>query len=161
MPAAKGTGETTPRQVSNQITAFIDASSVYGSDPERAEFLRDTKSGQGLLKTSVGDNGEIILPLNPVGTSEEQPNATGGGALGDFQFVAGDIRANEQIGLTAVHNLLVREHNRVALDLNERLENGDNDLLLTFTEFSDEFLSKNHNTSAKEIKDEFLYQSAR
>ncbi|MDJ0636788.1 MAG: peroxidase family protein [Xenococcaceae cyanobacterium MO_188.B29] len=161
VPAAKGTGATTPRQVSNQITAFIDASSVYGSDSERAEFLRDTESGQGLLKTSVGDNGEILLPLNPVKTSEEQPNATGGGALGDFQFVAGDIRANEQIGLTAVHNLLVREHNRVALDLHERLEAGDVELLIKFTEFSNEFLAENPEASPEKIQDEFLYQSAR
>ena len=38
--AAEGTGETTPRQVNNQITAFLDASLVYGSDDERADFLR-------------------------------------------------------------------------------------------------------------------------
>lgn len=158
VPAANGTGETTPRQVKNQITAFIDASSIYGSNHERAEFLRDTESGQGLLKTSVGNNSEVLLPLNPVGTPEEQPNATGGGTLGDLQFIAGDIRANEQIGLTAVHNLFVREHNRVALNLHERLEAGDELLLIEFTEFSDDFLA---GTSPEKIKDEFLYQSAR
>lgn len=161
VPAATGTGITTPRQVNNQITAFIDASSVYGSDLERAEFLRDKQAGQGLLKTSVGENNEVLLPLNPVGTDSEQPNATGGGVLGDLQFVAGDIRANEQIGLTAVHNLLVREHNRVALNLNERLEAGDSELLVTFTEFRDQFLAENPDISAQEIKDEFLYQNAR
>ena len=168
VPAAPGTGDNAkapsrdnPRQVKNQITAFIDASSVYGSDNERAEFLRDTKSGKGLLKTSVGENGEVLLPLNLVGTPKEQPNATGGNRLGDLQFVAGDIRANEQIGLTAVHNLLVREHNRIALNLHKRLEAEDKPLIIKFAEFSDEFLAANPGTSPEEIRDEFLYQSAR
>ena len=155
--AAEGTGETTPRQVNNQITAFIDASSVYGSDDERAKFLRDTHSGKGLLKISVGDNGEALLPQNPVGTLEEQPNATGG-ILGDFQFVAGDVRANEQIGLTAVHTLLVREHNRIALNLHERLEAGeDKALLQKFKEIT----NKKFRDATVAEKDEFLYQSAR
>ena len=124
--AVEGTGETTPRQVNNHITAFIDGSLVYGSDEKRASFLRDLDSGKGLLKTTLADNGEVLLPLNPVGTPDQQSNADGGGSLRNFQFVAGDIRANEQSGLTAAHNLLVREHNRVALKLHERLNAGEN-----------------------------------
>jgi hypothetical protein len=165
VPAADGTGTgpDNPRQIDNQITAFIDASSVYGSDDKRAKFLRDNESGKGLLKTTIGNNGEMLLPLND-GT---QANANGGGALGNFQFVAGDIRANEQIGLIAVHNLLVREHNRIALGLYDRLEAGEagDELLVKFSEFRDEFVLENSNLSPAEAleaaKDEFLYQSAR
>ncbi len=90
------------RQQFNVLTAFIDASNVYGSDAERAAALR-TLDGTGRLKTSAGD----LLPFN----TEGLPNAPDDS---DAFFVAGDIRANEQVGLTAMHTLFVREHNRHA-----------------------------------------------
>lgn len=87
------------RQQINAITAFIDASNVYGSDETRAEALR-TLDGTGRLKTSAGD----LLPFNEAGL----PNA---GGPRPTLFLAGDVRANEQAGLTAMHTLFVREHN--------------------------------------------------
>ncbi len=89
------------RQQMNQITAYIDAGNVYGSDASRANELR-TLDGSGLLKTSEGR----LLPLN-VNGYENAPNADP-----NF-FLAGDVRANEQVGLTALHTLFVREHNWV------------------------------------------------
>ncbi|NJN46896.1 MAG: hypothetical protein HC808_10925 [Candidatus Competibacteraceae bacterium] len=86
----------------NEITAWIDASNVYGSDSERALALR-TLDGTGRLRTS--DDG--LLPFNDVGLA----NAGGDSAA---LFLAGDVRANEQVGLTALHTLFVREHNRLA-----------------------------------------------
>ena len=87
------------RQQMNNITAYIDASQVYGSDPARAAELR-TLDGTGRLKTSRGR----LLPFNINGF----PNA--GGPDPSF-FLAGDVRANEQVALTALHTLFVREHN--------------------------------------------------
>ncbi|MFK8014089.1 MAG: peroxidase family protein [Gammaproteobacteria bacterium] len=95
-------GSTTPREQLNEITAWIDASMVYGSEEHRAQALR-TLDGTGRLRTSAMD----LLPYNVTGL----PNAGGDGA--DL-FLAGDVRANEQVGLTAMHTLFVREHNRLA-----------------------------------------------
>ncbi|CAB9518520.1 Peroxidasin homolog [Seminavis robusta] len=97
-----------PRQQINQITSFIDGSVVYGSDEPRALELRTMSDG--LLKTS--DDGQM-LPFNDGGLD----NA--GGTSSDF-YLAGDIRANEQIGLTALHALFVREHNRLAAEIKGR-----------------------------------------
>ncbi len=87
------------REQINLITAFIDASNVYGSDDVRAAFLR-TSDGTGRLKVSEND----FLPLN----TAQLPNAMGNDP---DRFIAGDARASEQIALAAMHTLWVREHN--------------------------------------------------
>jgi peroxidase len=97
---ATGTHHT-PRQQINAITSFIDASNVYGSDAMRAFFLRTFEGGR--LATSEGN----LLPFNEFGL----PNA---GGDSPSLFLAGDVRSNEQVGLTAMHTLFVREHNRLA-----------------------------------------------
>lgn len=82
------------RQQINQITAFIDGSVIYGSDEELADQLRTFQGG--LLATSDGD----LLPYGD-----------------DGFFLGGDIRANENVALTAMHTIWVREHNRIATEL--------------------------------------------
>lgn len=94
------------RQQINEITAFIDASQVYGSDPARATELRRL-DGTGFLKTSHGG----FLPYNENGFRNE-PDASD-----PSFFLAGDIRVNEQLGLIAMHTLFVREHNHQAQQL--------------------------------------------
>lgn len=93
-----GSSVILPRQQENEITAFVDGSNVYGSDSVRAAALR-TFSG-GKLRTSDGN----LLPFNTDGL----PNA---GGTGSNLFLAGDVRANEQVGLVSMHTLFVREHN--------------------------------------------------
>lgn len=95
------------RQQVNGLTAYIDASQVYGSDAERARALR-TLDGTGRMKTSAGN----LLPFNTEGLANFPP--------GDTVFVAGDIRANEQVGLTAIQTLFLREHNFWADDTRRR-----------------------------------------
>ena len=98
---ATGTNAANPRQQYNSITSYIDASNVYGSDTARAGALREFSGGR--LQTSAGN----LLPLNSMGL----PNA---GGTSSTLFLGGDIRANEQVGLTAMHTLFMREHNRLA-----------------------------------------------
>lgn len=92
------------RQQLNAITAFIDGSVIYGSDQDRADALRVFDGG--LLKTSDGD----LLPFNEDGFD----NAGGSDAS---LFLAGDVRANENVLLTSMHTVFVREHNRIASEL--------------------------------------------
>jgi len=94
-----------PRQQVNTITSYLDGSVVYGSDKTRAAALRSFVGGK--LKVSSGN----MLPLNTAGL----PNANDAHVVPDTElFLAGDVRANENIELTAVQTLFVREHNYIA-----------------------------------------------
>ncbi len=103
-----GTDPSNPRQLPNELTAFIDGSNIYGSNKERTEFLRSHQGGK--LKVSAGN----LLPFND-GTIEENDNPTRQDPT--ELFVAGDVRANENTVLTSVHTLFVREHNCIAEEL--------------------------------------------
>ncbi|MGI9364998.1 MAG: peroxidase family protein [Rhizobiaceae bacterium] len=100
-----GSDTSNPRQQLNDITPFIDASNVYGSDAERAAALRED---DGRMKVSDDD----LLPFNEAGL----PNADREEAT---QFLAGDQRANENVALTSMHTLFVREHNRLVSEFEE------------------------------------------
>jgi hypothetical protein len=136
----------------NQITSYIDASNVYGSDDEKGHGLRSGYAG--LLWTSDGDSGlddpnrgdgkGRFLPRNTLGLENAAPPTTGSGVpiRADELFVAGDVRANEQPGLTSLHTLFVREHNYQAGRIAAQLG---------FTE----------SQRAEPEIDEYLYQRAR
>ena len=101
-------GATTPREQVNTISTWLDGSMIYGSDLGRANALRTFQNG--MLKTSAGN----LLPLDNIQTFP-------GGTLSmanDAQsvpeselFAAGDVRANENIELTTLQTLFLREHN--------------------------------------------------
>lgn len=115
--AATGTSTANPRQHPNRISTFIDASNVYGSDQTTADWLR-TFSG-GKLKTSLGN----LLPFNTTTSDLQGPIDSNAPHMADAVgaspklYVAGDIRANENLLLTSFHTLFVREHNRLCVEL--------------------------------------------
>lgn len=94
-----------PAQQINDITSYLDGSAIYGSDQNRENALRTFSDG--LMKTSPGNN----LPLNTANLlvendTEMLPNTE--------LFLAGDIRDNENIEITAIQVLMLREHNLIA-----------------------------------------------
>ena len=109
IPACSTNGKNIIRRNQiNQLTSFIDASNVYGSDNELAERLR--LGIGGLLKEGGRTKSDKAnLPFQ----EEKPPN----GYVPFFE--AGDERVNEQIGLTIMHTIWMREHNRIARKLGE------------------------------------------
>lgn len=103
------TGVTNTRQQLNSNSTYIDASMVYGSSLARSNALRSFSGGK--LEMSAVDN---LLPRNIGGLQE---NANGGQEADETLFLAGDVRANEQAGLTAMHTVFAREHNRLAMEI--------------------------------------------
>ncbi|MCF8239119.1 MAG: T9SS type A sorting domain-containing protein [Saprospiraceae bacterium] len=106
-----GTEAGNPRKYANQITAFVDASAVYGSDSTHAAWLRTYTDGK--MKVSTGN----LLPYNTIDGELNSPQDPSAPILENATqkfsklFVGGDIRVNENIFLTALHTLFVREHN--------------------------------------------------
>jgi len=108
-----GTSTDNPLQYPNEISSFIDGSVVYGSDEERAAWLRTLSNGK--LKTSEGN----LLPYNTLNgeydfiIDDNAPHMEDATGQLTKLFVAGDVRANENTVLASFHTLWVREHNRL------------------------------------------------
>lgn len=107
-PAPKERCRLGPRDHANQVTAVIDASNVYGSTPEETNLLRSFNNG--LLRSMEQPGFKDLLPP---GTDAEIMECQMRGRNSKC-FLAGDVRVNEQPGLTALHTLWMREHNRIA-----------------------------------------------
>jgi hypothetical protein len=118
-----GTSTSNPRQQVNSNTAFLDLSNVYGSDAATADALRSHVGGQ--LKTSPGNllpylNADYFTPQQLEAINEAEGRMQNFGPLPNSSlFAAGDIRANENIELTALQTLFMRNHNRIAAELQQ------------------------------------------
>jgi hypothetical protein len=116
--ATPGTGVTNARQQTNTVSSYLDAFAVYSGQNSRLEWLREGPvDGNlsnnnarlllpgGLLPRRTARGDAATAPVMDVdGILRAQPNRA---------MVAGDVRANENLGLTATHTLFAREHNRI------------------------------------------------
>ncbi|CAC5366111.1 PXDN [Mytilus coruscus] len=91
------------REQINELTHYIDGSSVYGSTVEELNDLKDP-SDNGMMLVSTDDR----LPLDDTNTLSCTSD------VGQTCFRAGDVRANTQPALSSLHTIWVREHNRIA-----------------------------------------------
>lgn len=106
------------REQINQVSSFIDGSVIYGSSEEEVRQLRSFKGGELksqqvplLKKTAAGSRSRELL---------QSADSTVDCRSNDKKkscFRSGDIRVNENVGLTLMHTLWMREHNRVARKL--------------------------------------------
>ena len=123
--ATPGTGTSTanPRQQTNTENSYIDAEVVYGASNTRLDWLRagpldgNPTNNQANLLMSANN----YLPRATArGNASNAPAMDHDGRLAanpGQAMVAGDPRANENIALTALQTLFVREHNRIVAAL--------------------------------------------
>uniref|UniRef100_A0A673A9J5 Eosinophil peroxidase n=1 Tax=Sphaeramia orbicularis TaxID=375764 RepID=A0A673A9J5_9TELE len=116
------------REQLNAITSFVDASMVYGSSTALASSLRNHSSplGSMALNSLYSDQDLAYMPFLPRLQAHVDPcgprNSTTIPRSAPSEnitscFQAGDSRANEHLGMIALHTLFLREHNRLVKEL--------------------------------------------
>jgi hypothetical protein len=130
-PAAPGTGTSSPRQQINTLSSVIDGSQVYGVTNARLDWLRSGSvdgnpsnnlatllltTGNYLPRVTARDDASTAPPMDLMGPLMGAPSQA---------VVAGDVRANENVALTAIQTLFAREHNRIVAALPNSLSQED------------------------------------
>ena len=111
-------GAIRAREQINVLTSFIDGSMIYGSDEELARRIR--KNVSGLLTEGASQSGKKAeLPRVPEAENfrEDGEHLVGCPPGTASCFLAGDFRVNEHLGLSVMHTLWLREHNRISREL--------------------------------------------
>jgi hypothetical protein len=125
-----GTGRANPRQQIDTLPSYIDASPVYGTSPARLDWLR-----AGPVDGDPTNNSPLLLlPGGYLPTRSARGNPTNAPPMeADGRLlanpsqgvVAGDLRTNENLALTATQTLFAREHNRIVSLLPRSLSDED------------------------------------
>ncbi|WP_347584418.1 peroxidase family protein [Acrocarpospora sp. B8E8] len=115
---APGTGVSNPRQQTNTNSSYLNGFPVYGPDNTRLEWLRTGPVDGNLANNSAS----LMLSNGYLPRRDARGNAgtapvmeLNGRLIGQpgRAMVAGDVRANENLSLTATQTLFAREHNRI------------------------------------------------
>jgi peroxidase len=116
--AGTGTSTANPRQQDNTTSTYLNAFAVYGGTNGRLDWLRNGSADGNPANNSA----TLLLPNSYLpsraarGNPATAPNTAIDGRLfadPNSAKVAGDVRANENLALTATHTLFAREHNRI------------------------------------------------
>ncbi|KFP87501.1 Myeloperoxidase, partial [Acanthisitta chloris] len=106
------------REQLNAASSYIDVSTLYGSDDSLARSLRNSTNQLGLMAVNQNftDAGLEFLPFENVTKSVcVLTNKTANIPC----FKAGDKRVTENLGLSAMHTIFLREHNRLVRELRQ------------------------------------------
>jgi len=113
-----GTSTSNPRQQNNTTSTYLNAFAIYGGTNARLDWLRDGS----LDGNPTNNNATLMLPGGFLPRATARGNASTAPAMAvdghllanpSSAMVSGDVRANENLGLTATHTLFAREHNRI------------------------------------------------
>ncbi|NXJ08990.1 PERM Myeloperoxidase, partial [Odontophorus gujanensis] len=107
---------TFTREQINAVTSFIDASMVYGSEESVAKSLRNQTNQLGLMAVNQNftDAGLELLPFE---NKTKSICVLTNKSMNIPCFRAGDKRVTENLGLSALHTVFLREHNRLVTKL--------------------------------------------
>ena len=115
------------REQINTVSSFIDAWAIYGGTEARLEWLREGPVDGDMSNNSA----KLLLPDGYLPRADARGDHTTAPEMALMSrlmsdpasaIVAGDVRANENTGLTATHTLFAREHNRIVDLLPENLD---------------------------------------
>ena len=110
--ATTGDSSNNPRQFPNEVSTWLDGSSIYSTSSETNGYLRKGEGGKLLITEVQG------WDMLPGWTSEHVEQYEGD--FSTIQFFIGDSRNLDNIGLTTLQLLFIREHNRLATGLEDR-----------------------------------------
>ncbi|XP_057265931.1 myeloperoxidase isoform X3 [Pezoporus wallicus] len=107
---------TFTREQINAVSSFIDASTVYGSEDSVAKSIRNQTNQHGLLAVNQNftDAGLEFLPFE---NKTQSVCVLTNESMNIPCFKAGDKRVTENLGLSALHTVFLREHNHLVTEL--------------------------------------------
>ncbi|NXK19243.1 PERE peroxidase, partial [Arenaria interpres] len=107
---------TFTREQINAVSSFIDASTVYGSQESVAKSIRNQTNQLGLMAVNQNFT-DMGLELLPFENKTKSVCVLTNKSVNIPCFKAGDKRVTENLGLSALHTLFLREHNRLVTEL--------------------------------------------
>lgn len=107
-PSIHGNGQAEQMTV---VTAYMDLSIVYGNNDAQHQPIRAFQGGRMIVEQRNGGDWPPQTPNVTTDCDVESPQ--------EICYLAGDVRVNQNPGLTIYQIMLLREHNRIADALNK------------------------------------------